>query len=92
MEHKLARRARMIGDSPTLAMNARAQEMRRQGVDIISFTVGEPDFNTPAHIGEAGIKAIRDGFTRYTAAAGIPELRQAVVKKMQAGSRTLTMK
>ncbi|HHW92703.1 MAG TPA: pyridoxal phosphate-dependent aminotransferase [Firmicutes bacterium] len=73
----------MIGDSPTLAMNARAQEMRRQGVDIISFTVGEPDFNTPAHIGEAGIKAIKDGFTRYTAAAGIPELRQAVVKKMK---------
>lgn len=83
MEHRLAKRARMIGDSPTLAMNARAQEMRRQGVDIISFTVGEPDFNTPAHIGEAGIKAIKDGFTRYTAAAGIPELRQAVVKKMK---------
>jgi aspartate aminotransferase len=83
VEHRLAKRARMIGDSPTLAMNARAQEMRRQGVDIISFTVGEPDFNTPAHIGEAGIKAIKDGFTRYTAAAGIPELRQAVVKKMK---------
>ncbi|MGB4070315.1 MAG: aminotransferase class I/II-fold pyridoxal phosphate-dependent enzyme, partial [bacterium] len=73
----------MIGDSPTLAMNARAQEMRRQGIDIISFTVGEPDFDTPAHIGEAGIRAIKEGFTRYTAAAGIPELRQAVAKKMK---------
>ncbi|MGB4377545.1 MAG: pyridoxal phosphate-dependent aminotransferase [bacterium] len=83
MEHRLSRRARMIGDSPTLAMNARAQEMRRQGIDIISFTVGEPDFDTPAHIGEAGIRAIKEGFTRYTPAAGIPELRQAVARKMK---------
>jgi len=72
----------MVEDSPTLAMNARTQEMVRQGIDIISFTVGEPDFNTPAHIGQAGIAAIKEGFTRYTAAAGIPQLRQAVVEKL----------
>ncbi|NLJ33930.1 MAG: pyridoxal phosphate-dependent aminotransferase [Firmicutes bacterium] len=82
MEHRLSRRARMVEDSPTLAMNARTQEMVRQGIDIISFTVGEPDFNTPAHIGQAGIAAIKEGFTRYTAAAGIPQLRQAVVEKL----------
>lgn len=83
MEHRLSKRARMVEDSPTLAMNARTQEMVRQGIDIVSFTVGEPDFNTPAHIGEAGIAAIREGFTRYTAAAGIPQLRQAVVEKLE---------
>jgi len=83
MKHRLSTRARMVEDSPTLAMNARTQEMVRQGIDIVSFTVGEPDFNTPAHIGEAGITAIQEGFTRYTAAAGIPELRQAVVKKLE---------
>jgi len=63
---RLATRAQNIGASPTLAMNARAKEMKRQGIDVLSFTVGEPDFNTPAHIAAAGIEAIREGFTRYT--------------------------
>jgi len=63
-------------------MNARAKEMKRQGIDVLSFTVGEPDFNTPAHIAAAGIEAIREGFTRYTPAAGIPELKEAICMKL----------
>ncbi|MDK2784718.1 MAG: aspartate aminotransferase [Bacillota bacterium] len=80
---KLARRAQGIGASPTLAMNARAKEMKKQGIDILSFTVGEPDFDTPEHIAEAGITAIREGFTRYTPAAGIPELKEAICVKLK---------
>lgn len=79
---RLATRAQNIGASPTLAMNARAKEMKRQGIDVLSFTVGEPDFNTPAHIAAAGIEAIREGFTRYTPAAGIPELKEAICMKL----------
>ncbi|MDI3538657.1 MAG: aspartate aminotransferase [Bacillota bacterium] len=80
---KLARRAQGIGASATLAMNARAKEMKKQGIDILSFTVGEPDFDTPEHIAEAGITAIREGFTRYTPAAGIPELKEAICAKLK---------
>ncbi|MGI6604439.1 MAG: pyridoxal phosphate-dependent aminotransferase [Firmicutes bacterium] len=80
---KLARRAQGIGASPTLAMNARAKEMKKQGIDIISFTVGEPDFNTPDHIAAAGISAIEKGFTRYTPAAGLPELKEAICAKLK---------
>lgn len=80
---KLARRAQGIDASPTLAMNARAKEMKKQGIDILSFTVGEPDFDTPEHIAEAGITAIREGFTRYTPAAGIPELKEAICAKLK---------
>ncbi|MDI3521923.1 MAG: aspartate aminotransferase [Bacillota bacterium] len=80
---RLAQRAQGIGASPTLAMNARAKEMKKQGIDVLSFTVGEPDFNTPAPIAEAGIAAIREGFTRYTPAAGIPELKEAICAKLK---------
>lgn len=80
---KLARRAQGIDASPTLAMNARAKEMKKQGIDILSFTVGEPDFDTPEHIAEAGITAIREGFTRYTPAAGIPKLKEAICAKLK---------
>ncbi|MGI6128677.1 MAG: pyridoxal phosphate-dependent aminotransferase [bacterium] len=80
---RLAARAKNIGASPTLAMNARATDMKRQGIDILSFTVGEPDFNTPEHIAAAGIDAIKTGFTRYTPAAGIPELKEAICFKLK---------
>lgn len=80
---QLARRARGIGASPTLAMNARAKEMKKQGINILSFTVGEPDFDTPEHIAAAGIAAIKEGFTRYTPAAGIPELKEAICAKLK---------
>ena len=74
---KLADRVTQLKPSATLAISAKAQEMRAQGKDILSLSVGEPDFPTPAHICEAAKKAIDEGFTRYTAVGGIPELRTA---------------
>jgi len=67
----------------TLALDSRAKELVSQGVDVVNFTVGEPDFDTPDHIATEGIRAIKAGFTRYTGAAGIPELRRAICKKLK---------
>ncbi|MGM0517326.1 MAG: pyridoxal phosphate-dependent aminotransferase [Pseudomonadota bacterium] len=78
----LSDRVRRVRPSPTLAVTAKAAELRAAGRDIISLGAGEPDFDTPSHIGEAGIQAIRDGFTRYTAVEGIVDLRQAIVDKL----------
>ncbi|MFP4639315.1 MAG: pyridoxal phosphate-dependent aminotransferase [Guyparkeria sp.] len=80
----LSDRVRRVRPSPTLAVTAKAAELRAAGRDIISLGAGEPDFDTPKHIGEAGIQAIRDGFTRYTAVEGIVELRQAIADKLEA--------
>lgn len=79
---RLSRRLDPIKPSATLALNAKAKALVQQGVDVVGFAAGEPDFDTPAYIGEAGIEAIRAGFTRYTATAGIPELRQAISEKL----------
>ena len=78
---QLASRVDTIKTSPTMALDSRAKALKALGQDIISFGVGEPDFNTPAHIRQAGEKAIQDGFTRYTPAAGIMELKEAVCEK-----------
>lgn len=75
---KLARRLNRIKPSPTLTINAKAKALKRQGVQIINFGVGEPDFDTPEYIQEAAIQAMRDGHTRYTAVSGIDELKDAV--------------
>ncbi len=80
---RLATRVGAIAPSPTVAMDARAKEMRRQGVDVVAFGVGEPDFDTPEHVKEAGIAAIRAGFTKYTPVQGIPELREAIAAKLR---------
>lgn len=74
---RLAERVLKLKPSATLAVNALAKELARAGRDIISLSVGEADFDTPAEIKEAAVRAIEDGFTKYTAEAGIPELRQA---------------
>lgn len=74
---EFAERLSLIQPSMTLAMNTRAQELRREGVDVLSLAAGEPDFPTPAFIRVAAKKAIDDNFTRYTPVAGIPELRAA---------------
>jgi len=66
-----------------LALNTKANQLKAQGVDIVNFGVGEPDFDTPENIREAGIKAIRDGFTRYTPVGGIPELKEAICRRFQ---------
>ncbi len=83
MKERLSSRAKKISPSVTLAINAKAKQMTASGVDVISFGVGEPDFDTPAHIRQAGIDAINSGFTRYTAAAGIAELKQAICAKFE---------
>ncbi|QDG54865.1 pyridoxal phosphate-dependent aminotransferase [Persicimonas caeni] len=75
---KLADRINRIEPSPTLAISARAKQMVADGIDVISFSAGEPDFNTPESIREAAKRAIDEGKTKYTPAAGIPQLRQAI--------------
>lgn len=79
----VSRRVAAIKPSPTLAMNAKALAMRQEGIDVISFGVGEPDFNTPKHICEAAVKAMEEGYTRYTAVGGMPELKDAVIDKFK---------
>ena len=83
MEIRVAQRAANIKPSPTLAVTAKAAELKAAGRDIIALSAGEPDFDTPAHIKEAAIRAIHDGKTKYTAAGGIPDLKQAVADKFQ---------
>jgi len=75
---KFAKRLNQISASPTMAVMQEAQKLKNQGIDVIDLGPGEPDFATPESIKEAGIAAIRENFTKYTAAAGIQELRQAV--------------
>ena len=70
-----------ISPSPTLAVTTRVMELQRAGVDVIGLGAGEPDFDTPDHVKEAGIKAIRDNKTRYTNVDGTPELKAAIVAK-----------
>ncbi len=79
----LSKRAQAIKSSPTMAVAAKAKQMVGQGIDVVNFGVGEPDFNTPDYIKEAGKKAIDDNFTRYTPAPGMPELRKAIAKKLK---------
>jgi aspartate aminotransferase len=76
---KISQRAQAITPSPTLAMDAKAKALKAQGVGVISFAVGEPDFPTPENVAEAGCAAIRSGHTKYTPASGIPQLKQAIV-------------
>lgn len=80
---ELCEKIKKVQPSPTLAVTAKAAELKASGVDVISFGGGEPDFPTPAHIRQAAIDAINEGFTRYTAVPGIPELRAAVVEKFK---------
>lgn len=79
---QLSERLGKISASPTLALNARAKKLRAEGVDVVNFTAGEPDFDTPRNIKEAAIKAIRKGRTKYTDPRGMPELRQAISDKL----------
>ncbi len=80
---QLASRLDLIAASPTLALDAKAKAMKASGLDVIGFGIGEPDFDTPDHIREAGVKAIRDGFTRYTPADGTVELKEAICEKFR---------
>ena len=79
----VSKRVRRIKPSPTLAVTARAAKLKAEGKDIIGLGAGEPDFDTPGHIADAGIKAITSGFTRYTNVDGIPELKDAIIAKFR---------
>lgn len=83
MTLQLAERVSLIKPSPTLAVSARAAEMRAAGKDVIGLGVGEPDFDTPEHIKAAGIEAINNGFTKYTPVDGTPGLKQAIIEKFK---------
>src|ERR1700759_1236234 len=83
MKYKIAQRALSLTASLTLAIDSKSKQMQSEGIDVVSFGIGEPDFDTPQHIKDAAIKALGAGFTKYTAAAGIPELRQAVADKFK---------
>ncbi len=78
----LADRVLNLKPSPTLAVDAKAKALKAQGVDIVNLSAGEPDFDTPDHIKDAAIKAIREGFTKYTPVGGIAELKDAIINKM----------
>jgi aspartate aminotransferase len=80
---RLSDRVQRIKPSPTLAVTNRARELRAEGKDVIGLGAGEPDFDTPEHIKQAAIKAIQEGFTKYTAVDGTPGLKQAVIDKFR---------
>ncbi|SFF65074.1 aspartate aminotransferase [Fontimonas thermophila] len=83
VELSLAQRVGRIKPSPTLAVTAKAAELKAQGKDVLSLGAGEPDFDTPAHIKDAAHEAIRKGFTKYTAVGGTPSLKKAIIDKMR---------
>ncbi len=81
MNYKLSTRVKSVKPSPTLAITARAAEMRAQGLDVIGLGAGEPDFDTPDHIKQAAIQAINAGMTKYTAVDGTASLKKAIIDK-----------
>ena len=80
---RLSKKTYSVKPSPTLAIDAKAKSLKASGVDVISFGVGEPDFDTPENIKEAAIKAIRSGFTKYTPVGGTDELKTAIIEKLK---------
>ena len=83
MNYKISQRANSLSPSLTLAIDAKAKQMKAEGQDVVGFGAGEPDFDTPQHIKDAAIKALNEGFTKYTPSSGIPELRQAIADKFK---------
>lgn len=78
---KVSRKAQAVPPSATMAVDAKAKELKAKGIDIVGFGVGEPDFDTPQYIKDAAIAALKAGKTKYTATPGIPELRKAIAEK-----------
>ncbi|MBF0141146.1 MAG: pyridoxal phosphate-dependent aminotransferase [Magnetococcales bacterium] len=79
----LSQRIQKVKPSATLQITAKAKELRAQGKNVIGLGAGEPDFDTPEHIKQAAVSALRDGFTKYTPADGIPDLKKAIIGKLQ---------
>jgi aspartate aminotransferase len=84
---KLAKRVNNLKPSATLEINAKAGAMKAEGIDIIGFGAGEPDFDTPEHIKKAAIDALKKGYTKYTAVSGINPLKDAIIAKLQRDNR-----
>lgn len=84
MKIQLADRVRALTPSSTLAITAKAKELKAQGKDVIGLGAGEPDFNTPQHIIEAAVKSMNEGYTKYTPSGGLPELKKAIAAKLKA--------
>jgi aspartate aminotransferase len=83
MKYKISRRAATLSPSLTLVIDSKAKQMKAEGQDVVGFGAGEPDFDTPQHIKDAAIEALKAGFTKYTPASGTPELRQAIADKFK---------
>jgi aspartate aminotransferase len=83
MNYHISQRAASLAASLTLVIDSKAKQMKAEGHDVVGFGAGEPDFDTPQHIKDAAIKALNDGFTKYTPSSGIPELRQAIADKFK---------
>ncbi|HTE18960.1 MAG TPA: aminotransferase class I/II-fold pyridoxal phosphate-dependent enzyme, partial [Armatimonadota bacterium] len=79
----ISQRAANTAPSPTLGITAKANAMKAQGIDVMGFAAGEPDFDTPEHIKAAAADALARGMTKYTPSSGIPDLRQAIVEKLE---------
>lgn len=79
----LSKKAQAVKPSSTLAITAKAKELRAKGIDVVGFGAGEPDFNTPDNVCDVAIEAIKDGFTKYTPASGTNELKEAICKKFK---------
>src|SRR6266542_136768 len=83
MSYRISQRAASLSPSLTLAIDAKAKQMKADGLDVVGFGAGEPDFDTPQHIKDAAARALEEGFTKYTPSSGIPELRQAIADKFK---------
>jgi aspartate aminotransferase len=83
MNYRISKRAASLAPSLTLAIDSKAKQMKAEGLDVVGFGAGEPDFDTPQHIKDAAAKALAEGFTKYTPSSGIPELRQAIADKFK---------
>ena len=79
----ISKRATEIKQSATLAITAKVKELRSEGVDVIGFGAGEPDFDTPGNVKEAGIESIKNGFTKYTPVGGTAELKEAITERIK---------
>lgn len=83
MERFISERAKLLKPSATLSLNKKAKEMKAKGLDIINLTVGEPDFDTPDEIKEYAIRAMKEGYTKYTEEKGMKDLREAICEKFE---------
>ena len=79
----LSQRSENVAPSSTLAITAKINAMQAEGIDIVKFAAGEPDFDTPEYIKDAAIDALKNGFTKYTPVPGIAELREAIAEKFE---------